>query len=104
MTCAVCRLAQCTLCGCYPHAGESCAESAERRAREGSPEAQAARHALTIRQDMMVPTCPGCKLTFVDFDACFALHCPLCHTGLCGFCLFNTRQEDPHVHVARYKN
>eukprot|EP00960_Hanusia_phi_P063261 765425-Hanusia_phi.AAC.4 len=104
VTCDQCMRDQCPKCGQAPHKGESCKEAAERVASEGSVEHRACLCAQHIRNNLLQPFCPCCKVAFVDFEGCFALTCGNCHAGICGWCLGSTTDvhpTDPHQHVGK---
>ena len=42
--------------------------------------------------------CPRCRKVFLDFTGCFALSCPECGCGFCGWCLADCG-KDAHAHV-----
>ncbi|CAK0898177.1 unnamed protein product, partial [Prorocentrum cordatum] len=52
------------------------------------------------RKDILTLKCPTCHQAFVDFDACFALTCGRCGSGLCAWC-GRFCGLDAHEHVRR---
>eukprot|EP00808_Paulinella_micropora_P012347 g69157.t1 len=100
VTCSLCLRNQCPACGSSPHVGRSCEEHKKGLMFARSEEGQAAAHSKVIVEEMLVPSCPGCKVNFIDFDGCFAVTCITCHTHFCGWCLHNCEKTDAHPHVA----
>ena len=98
--CDVCLTIQCPKCGEEPHAGLTCDQKQERLLFLQSNEGQIEHHVSIITKEYSTPTCPGCKLSFVDFSNCFAVTCIQCRSNFCGFCLFNCGQNDAHSHSA----
>ena len=94
VVCPTCMRLQCPLCGEEPHAPLTCEESL------AQSEKAVAYHVNKITSSMLAPQCPRCTATFIDFSNCFALTCS-CGTGLCGWCLHDCGEEDPHQHVGR---
>uniref|UniRef100_A0A061RI72 Putative CHCC zinc finger domain-containing protein n=1 Tax=Tetraselmis sp. GSL018 TaxID=582737 RepID=A0A061RI72_9CHLO len=57
---------------------------------------------LEIIEDILTLRCPNrmCRQAFFDFEGCFALKCPKCHTAFCAWCLSN-QGNDAHRHVTQ---
>lgn len=94
--CPICLKTQCPKCGEHPHGGEDCETARKKKVRPITE------HASHIKEYMLAPACPGCKMAFIDFSNCFAIVCSMCKSGFCGFCLHDCTPEDPHKHTARY--
>ena len=58
------------------------------------------RHRLHIAENILTLKCPraSCRQAIFDFEACFAITCPNCQCGFCGWCLADCgRDAHPHV-------
>ena len=95
VTCPTCNRVQCPLCGEDPHAPLTCEESLAQ-----SEQKAVAHHVNKITGSMLAPQCPRCTAAFIDFSGCFALTCS-CGAGICGWCLHDCGEDDPHQHVGR---
>jgi hypothetical protein len=53
-----------------------------------------------IGEALVLPSCPACKKSFVDFDGCCGLTCTFCKANYCGWCLELCPCSDTcHEHV-----
>lgn len=64
--------------------------------------ALALEHLLRIRSSVLALRCPKCHRHYDEFTGCFALECPSCGIGFCGYCLADCGDSDTGAfdHVA----